>query len=519
MIILDVGLGQKRYEGIVDNLARANVARETKVEDPTPYDRKAMRWVEKWRTDIIEGSATVIFRGERVNTPTYKTVYNSGVNSDVARVFPYGIEKNELVAVASTAWKETFAKKTVEKVCYAAKRSEIEEFSGVEAAISNLLKDRKGNWLFDEQLNYIGKYDQASPMTVLIKVIDDKIADLRNKTVVDIGQEFRFITEAPYGYYKNYICMAAVALAFRRYIGKMYLADQGSLITPTVMRDIVNAAFAYWHEQKSDSKLRVRFSTAEEKELIELIQQTFGVKGDGISETKWQLRSSFEKQYKSPLWSLKYVVDKGDEFNKVVDSLFSLANAAGDNITQDDISVLLKGLKKQKTSIALTLEKVEDSSCLIPFINSCLDRVQIKLDDYTNLLSYLRQNLSDEVVFWKEDDVNNQILQWCILQSKSKKEDVVSEPPKETGTKDYPGEDDINNGVDVFDDDLTDSPEFPQVEFTKIKMGKTHATIESTTALIDKKELDSVQAKEILKKLCKEYPVVCSAVLKLLGED
>lgn len=518
LIVLDNGLGQKRFDGIVDDLARANVARETKVEDPTPYERKAMRWVEKWRTDIIEGSATVIFRGERVNTPTYKNVYNSGVDKAVARIFPYGIEKNEHIAVASTAWKETFAKKTVEKVCYATNRSEIEMFSGVEAAVSNLLKDRNGNWLFDEQLNYIGKLDQSSPMTVLIKVIDDRIAELRNKTVVDIGQEFSFVTEPPYGYYKNYICMAAVALAFRRYIGKMYLADQGSLITSTIMRDIVNAAFANWNDKKSDSKLRVRFSTAEEKELIELIQQTFGVKGDGISETKWALRSNFEKQYKSPLWSLKYVVDKGAEFNKVIDALFAMANTAGENITQEDINILLKGLKKQKTSIALTLEKVEDSSCLIPFINRCLERVQFKIDDYSNLLSFLSQNLSDDIVFWKEDDVNNQILQWCVLQSK-KGDDITKPVNDEPIIQDYPVEDDTSNGADNFDDELTDSPEFAPVEFTEIKMRKSHATIESAAELIDKKDLDSVKVKEILKKLCKEYPVVCSAVIKLLSED
>lgn len=525
MIVLDVDLGQRRFEEIIDDLARANVARETKLEDPTPYEKRAMRWVDKWRTDIIEGPATVIFRGERVNTPTYKSVCNSGVAADVARVFPYGIERNELVAHASTAWKETYAKKTVEKVCFAANRNEIEAFSGVEAAISNLLKDRNRNWLFDEKLNYVGEYDQYCPMTVLIKAIDDKIAELRNKTVVDIGLEFRFVTEAPYGYYKNYICMAAVALAFRRYIDKMYLADQGSLVTSTIMRDIVNAAFTSWHDQKSDAKLRVRFSTAEEKELVDLIQQIFDVKGDGISETKWAMRANFEKQYKSPLWSLKYVVDKGDEFNNVIDDLFTLANATGDSITQEDVSSLLEGLKKQKTSIALTLEKVEDSSCLIPFINKCLEKVRFRVDDYSNLLAYLVQNLSDAIVFWKEDDVNNQILQWCILQSKStnvhKDNNGDVTPLEENGVNDNSNDENTSNDNDTgnFDDELTDSPEFAPIEITPISMGKTHTTIESTTSLIDEKKLNDAQVKEILKKLCKEYPVVCSAVMRLLNED
>lgn len=524
-VITDVTFGQQRFEGVIDAKARESVARDTKVEDPTPYEKKASKWMEKWRNEIIDGAATVIFRGERVNTPTFKSVCNSGLVADVARVFPNGAEKLAQVASASTGWKQIYAKKTVEKICYAINRSEVEAFSGAESAVSHLLKDKHGNWLFDEKLNYIGQYDAACPMTVLIKAIDDKIAELRNKTVVDIGQEFKFLTEPPYGYYNNYICMASVALAFRRYTEKMYLSDQGSLVSPTIMRDIVNAAFYNWLDGKQDAKLRVRFSTAEEKDLIDLIQNIFGVKGDGISETKWAMRASFENKYKSPLWSLKYVVDKGAEFNSVIDSLFTLANATGDSITQEDVSDLLEGLKKQKTSIALTLEKVKDSTCINSFIRKCLEKVQFQLDDYTNLMSYLKQNLSDAIVFWREDDVEKQILQWCILQSKqtpAPDDNPDDQPDTDDGYDDTEADNDnpVDDGQgDDYDDGLFDSPDFEPIEITPISIGKTHATIEAATALINEKTFDDGEAKQILVKLCKEYPVVCSAVMKLLSEE
>lgn len=529
-VVVDVPLGNQRFEGVIDARAREIVATDTKVEDPTPYNKKASRWMEKWRNEIIDGAATVIFRGERVNTPTFKSVANSGVVNDVARVFPNGAERLDTVAKASTGWKQTFAKKTVEKVCYAANRSEIEALSGYESGVANLLKDKYGNWIFDEKLDYIGQYDITCPMTILIKAIDDRIAELRNKTVVDIGQEFRFITESPYGYYNNYICMAAVALAFRRYIQKMYLADQGSLVSATIMRDIVNAAFSFWMKDEQNAKLRVRFSTADEKELIDMIQSIFEVKGDGISETKWAMRTSFENKYKSPLWALKYVVEKGAEFNSVIDSLFSLANATGDSITQEDVSDLLEGLKKQKTSIALTLEKVKDSTCFYAFVDKCLKKVNVKVDDYSNLMSYLKQNLSDAVVFWREDDVEKQILQWCILQNKQ-----VPDPKPEPGSEDEPynpeyedeGEEEISGDADNdaegesedYDDGLFDSPDFEPIEITPISIGKTHATIEAATNMINEKEFGDGEAKEILVKLCEEYPVVCSAVMKLLSGE
>lgn len=526
-VVVDVPLGNQRFEGVIDARARENVATDTKVEDPTPHNKKAAMWMEKWRNEIIDGAATVIFRGERVNTPTFKAVSNSGIVSDIARVFPNGAERLAPVASASTSWKQTFAQKTVEKICYAVNRSEIESLSGVESAVSHLLKDKYGNWLFDEKINYIGQYDESCPMTVLIKAIDDKIAELRNKTVVDIGQEFAFLTEPPYGYYNNYICMAAIALAFRRYTQKMYLSDQGSLVTSTVMRDIVNAAFYYWLNDKQNAKLRVRFSTAEEKELIDMIQSIFEVKGDGISETKWAMRTSFENKYESPLWALKYVVEKGSEFNSVIDSLFSLANATGDSITQEDVSELLDGLKKQKTSIALTLERVKDSTCFYAFVDKCLSKVNVKLDDYSNLMSYLKQNLSDAIVFWREDDVEKQILQWCVLQNKSV--DVApSDNDNENDISKYDGEgeeysgdadNDAEGETDNYDDELFDSPDFAPIEITPISIGKTHATIEAATNMINEKEFGDEEAKDILIKLCKEYPVVCAAVMKLLSGE
>lgn len=417
-VVVDVPLGSKGFEGIIDAKARALVATDTQVEDPAPYNEKAERWMKKWYNDIIDGAAEVIFRGERVNTPTFRAVSNSGVLADLKRVFPYGAESLKRVANASTGWKQVYARRTVEKICCANNRGEIENFVGAESAVLHLLKDKHGNWIFDEMINYIGQYDVECPMTVLIKAIDDKIAELRNnrnRTVVDIGQEFRFLAEPPYGYYNNYICMAAVALAFRRFTQKMYLSDQGNLVTKDIMKDIVNAAFYYWLDNKQNRILRVRFSTADEKELIDMIQSIFKVEGDGISETKWKMRDSFVKKYKSPLWALKYVVEKGAEFNSVIDSLFALANATGDSITQEDVTELLEGLKKQKASIELTLEKVEDSTCFDAFVDKCLKEVKFNVDDYSNLKSYLEQNLPDAVVFWREDAV----IQTTLRKTKS----------------------------------------------------------------------------------------------------
>lgn len=192
------------------------------------------------------------------------------------------------------------------------------------------------------------------------------------------------------------------------------------------------------------------------------------------------------------------------------------------------MSKLLEGLKKQKTTIALTLEKVQDSACINAFIDKCLATANYKLDNYFNLMAFLKQNLSDAIVFWKEADVEKQILLWCALQSKhpvntpSNTDDSTADDtdinPVNTGDSDIGGSSDEDEDYEA-DDDLFGSPDFEPIDITPIAIGKTHATIEATTKLINEKKFGDGEAKEILVKLCKEYPVVCSAVMKLLGEE
>lgn len=178
--------------------------------------------------------------------------------------------------------------------------------------------------------------------------------------------------------------------------------------------------------------------------------------------------------------------------------------------------------------IALTLEKVQDSACINAFVDKCLATVNYKLDNYSNLMAFLKQNLSDAIVFWREEDVEKQVLLWCALQSKQpvnppsnngdSAEDDTDINPNNAGKSDVNS---ISGEEDDYeaDDDLFESPDFEPIDIEPIAIGKTHATIEATTKLIYEKQFNDGEAKEILVKLCKEYPVVCSAVMKFLGEE
>ena len=50
-VIADTTLGQQRFEGVIEAKARETVAKDTKVEDPTPYEKRAIDRMYCWRWD------------------------------------------------------------------------------------------------------------------------------------------------------------------------------------------------------------------------------------------------------------------------------------------------------------------------------------------------------------------------------------------------------------------------------------------------------------------------------------
>lgn len=520
-VLIEQPLGNNGFEGFIDSRAREQVAGEMEMpEEKENYRKKSQQWVDGWKDKIISlGNCSIIFRGQRIDT-TYQNCGKFIKNKVITRIFKKGLDLREDVADSATAWPLQVAKKTVEYVCLADTRTELEKrFAGASNAAKYLLKDTAGNYIFDEKLNYTGNYDMSNPMELLIKGIDDKIDDLKARSVVDLGAEFRFLYGPEYGYYPNNVCMPAIALAFRRYIDKMYRADQGSLIDRAAMKDIIVAMFLYWNKEKQDNSLRVRFSTTEEKELIDLMHDIFKVDGDGIVETKWNLRTRFEEKYKSPLWSLKYTTDKGDEFNSIIDMLFQMVIQPNDSIKQNNITLLLNGLKKYKLDISKTLNDISNQNCLFVFIDQVLNKTNIKIESYDEIMEYLKQEMQEEVVYWQEDKTENRILMWVALTSGSLNENnqgtMVVEPTDDT-------EETNINGVDESDEetefnDSGDAPEFEPVTLTPIGItGRVHNTIAEAEAKIKEREYTSDEAKNILTSLCSRYPVICEELLRLI---
>ena len=75
--------------------------------------------------------------------------------------------------------------------------------------------------------------------------------------------------------------MALLAFALRKYQKELYNAEVGVPITADNLRDRVMELFSFWQNGKNESKLRVRFGSKEEKELIDTLIAVFDLKSTG----------------------------------------------------------------------------------------------------------------------------------------------------------------------------------------------------------------------------------------------
>ena len=114
-------------------------------------------------------------------------------------------------------------------------------------------------------------------------------------------EKLSFLFDVPYGYYGNPISYAAVSLSLKSFVDKIFVADNGIKVDKTVMKDIVEALFKFKATGKSNTKLKVRFSSSEELNLIDTLNQIFKLKQAGLTHLKWEIRETFTKNCKFPV--------------------------------------------------------------------------------------------------------------------------------------------------------------------------------------------------------------------------
>lgn len=420
-------LDRKAYDNIVNDLAE-----EKAFKDQGDYSTSikknsdASEWVKQFIAKINDENECSIYYSDSVIPTSFNQIPTIIQKKIIPVLFSKGLDSYH--SLPKTAWKSQ--KKPSDKIieAFLIKSEKDLEKKSQTSKLTPLFRDNTGIELFNDNLELVN-FNAVTPESQLIQKVKETFETHQKDSIIDIADNFGWIFEPPYGYGMNEVSFAAVALAFRPYIGKIYEATNGQIISELGMKALIIDLFNYRFLSKSlTDKLRVRFTTESARNFMNSLQRIFDLeKGadDGISNVKWAMRTKFKAENKAPLWMLKYY-PKADKNNSALyDGLFELSVQQTENISDERISQLNEMLSDHSDELVLKLKELKKDDLVQNYIK---DRLSDGHDDLSvsDCYDFVKASMSLEVVYWTETDLNRYIDAF-IENCTAKKTDVSSD--------------------------------------------------------------------------------------------
>lgn len=491
--IADQEMTEFEFKRFIESYAKYKILdRNGNKAEAEQAKKNAFGRIRSWMGKILnDSSIRYCFHGDD-GTGAARQLAQKICDKYIPFVFSSGLDKLK-GSKRETIWEEKKSKVAIESILYQSKLEDVEGklSGGAQTNLRFLLRDESNtSYIFDSEMNLLPTASKTHPLVELIRAIDEKMAERSVNPTLDLHEKLSFIFDAPFGYYGNMVSYAAVSLAMRKYIDQVFRSDNGSKVDKTAMAEMIDLLF----KKKAHAKLVIRFSSKEELELIDLLNTTFRIKGDGLSKIKWDIRETFEKQYKCPIWSMKYLDDEPNSaFNKAVDNLFAFTTNTNENIGQAEIVSLYNDLDKFKTEFSIANARILHGGTdllgkkirLILQENnaSCTDE---QLADYK---TYIKQNTQDSMAFWQESNVEVLVGRYLIkLQAPAPQ--MSPEVPE-----------------------IPDTPRVvPPVVDSQERSGKVRNLVEAF-------EGDGKKLKDIILRIIDNYPEAMVIVERAFGDD
>ncbi|MFZ5354607.1 MAG: hypothetical protein ACOZCL_18035 [Bacillota bacterium] len=423
-LLINEEFGNKRLERLAENIANYNVSNTLNLQNEANlYLNRSEQYISDWINTIKSGEVDVIFNGQ-----TYKKAFSviaKYLNEDISKkIFRYGLDNMSSLAV-TTVWSTAKSEKAVEHFTFADSRDDLLEKlskSSQFKTLSNILKNSSGEFIITNNLKLRDDVDTEHPTYKVYSKVKEVLEKQKGKTTFNLGTELAFLHRPPYGLYTNMVNMALTGYALRDFIGNVYEESTGKLVEKDLMRDKVLSLFDYWQSGDDKEKLNLRFSTEEEKKLLEKLKSIFKLDStDGLNNVKWKIREQFVEKYKCPLWALKYSADLvSDNLQKALDELFKFTVSLDTEIGQTEINKLLDIIENNIIDI-LQITKKENASNSFNEYLKAIEDIEIQEEEIGSIFDHLSTCMQEELSFWKEDDVKYKVVLWKIKQQSEKK--------------------------------------------------------------------------------------------------
>ena len=483
MVLPEAELTAKVQSQFIDAIATLQLAK-TRFNEPLAADneKQAKTHIKNWMAKMAGSSYKAYLDGECYSDGILINI-NKLINQTLAfKLFPHGFEQVPAYrsgATANTFFKTGGADAIVKKIVEALDRDNLINFSSSNVPAKEVF-ELNGNILVDAEcrLTPSAKSTDAWLVNVCQKV-DECMENAREQysdkfVLSDVLAPF---LRPPYGFFQTPACFVAISYALRKYREDLFIPRTAQPITAHELEEMIVEVFRLWNtgEVGTSNKLYLRFGSPEESKLTDLLKGIFTLrKVPGVKETdikclamaKWAIQEYCKVSAKRPLWAAKY--------SKAISSYKPLLEELIEILDQDTAQ-----LEKVKKIVPKLEHNKEDLLDILSDTHSYEEGFDVFLDSIKgisiepewrdDLMKEIAFGLPPEIAFWKEPEVQIQVMQYYIAKThpQQPKTEPTSPIPSDKTTENYPQQPKIEPTSPIPSDEPTETySQQPKIEPT-----------------------------------------------------
>ena len=432
LLVKDIELSQRVYNSWVDARSRAKILQQSdNWEEARGFNASADQWISHYISNLKDARFSVVFRNDAVEkkyNDCSKFIQNDIVKSII---YKFGLEKLKL---NNTVWKQLNKPKTasisrmLQQTLTEVKGSS--RSNSLPSTLVPLITNANGlGDIFNEDMKIVSNDDNHA-IIHMINEVDKVIEACKNQTEIDLSDKLEFLFKSPYGFYNCECYNAALALCLRKYINKIrLLSASATIVNESSMCNIVTALFDHFVDEKPSNILRVRFSTEAEIKLMNNLSSVFGVtknEDSTLTSIKWEVRTSFDTNYKAPLWVLKYFTDK-EKLKSLIDKLFKFTVTADENFSETETKELSVLFENNLVDFTNLLQEIKKDDCFRAYLKNNLKNSGKNESFIDKEIAFLKDKMKSENNFKTEKEVEAFIDEF--LRAEDRKADEKEREP------------------------------------------------------------------------------------------
>lgn len=444
-IIFDAPLTEKNYERFIEYQANAQIAQKfTFTDQYSAHIKNARKMVEDWISkEVRQVNFYLYLRG------VPNTYSASKLTSTLDRIIapllfhrgPEGLDK--CVGKSKTFWKKESTKKIVQLILnFNSKQDILAELNNQQSLVKILFEES-----LDDNLEFKLDIDtEHNPLYLVCRVVDNKIKHADKQSLFNLAEKFEELSRPPYGLFETCSCMAMLAYAMRKHIGKMFDTGGKPREAQHLVEDVVDI-FKCWEKCAPNPKLSYKFETKEEGLICKGLIKVFGLTAQNgyndvssLTDTRWTILHKFSSSMGYPLWALKHAVpaslmglDNGERAKQIIDDILTICFETAHRNPQ-----MMSALAESLKTLDFELRSwVHDTNAYKQGFETFLmsdPHVSLKQEEIQDAFEYIKQNMPREVGEWRKEDVELHLKNWGL----SKKQKPTSQQPPSHGSDPIP---------------------------------------------------------------------------------